>query len=299
MFTNCFEQKPSQKEYKMRMKTFLFVSSVSLQSLVGLAGCGQGGADSEPGDTLGVARQALGGTLAVSIDTAGCDTNVAINDAIGQSFKVPSALTVDHLDVFITPELYYATSYNIELFDGEGTGGTLLASSALVSMNSRSSGQAAGWYSFPFAGGPTLASGHAYTFRLVRRSTYSGAFSQCSNVYADGVEYWLGTTASGLRDVSFRLYQTPPGAVLGDATCNAKVQLRSWKNDYLHRPDTAQGVTTWFTGIGDVWTVEPQGLGNVMLRSWRGDYLNRPDTAQGVTTASTGSGNQWAVEIVP
>ncbi len=320
----------------MRMKTFLFVSSVAL---LGLAGCDQGVADSAPAGTLGTARQALGGSLALSVDTTGCNTNVAINGAIGQSFKVPGAMTLDHLDVFITPELYYATSYNLEVYDGEGTGGTKLATSAIVDMNSRSSGQAASWYSFAFASGPTLAPSHAYTFRLVRLSAYSGGFSSCKDVYADGIEYWLGTTASGSSDVSFRVYQTIPGAVLGDAPCNSHVQLRSWtgdylhrpdspqgvttwstgignvwtvecpasgvielrswKDDYLHRPDSPQGVTTWSTGTGNVWTVEPQGLGNVMLRSWKGDYLNRPDAPQGVTTASTGSGNQWAVEIVP
>lgn len=28
------------------------------------------------------------------------------------------------------------------------------------------------------------------------------------------------------------------------------IRLRSWKGDYLHRPDSPQGVTTWNTGIG-------------------------------------------------
>ena len=35
-----------------------------------------------------------------------------------------------------------------------------------------------------------------------------------------------------------------------------KISLRSWKGDYLHRPDTNQGVTTWNTGIGNQWEVE-------------------------------------------
>lgn len=34
-----------------------------------------------------------------------------------------------------------------------------------------------------------------------------------------------------------------------------KVKLRSWKGDYLHRPDSYQGVTTWKTGIGNEWTI--------------------------------------------
>ncbi|MFM6138143.1 MAG: hypothetical protein ACKPCP_29050, partial [Sphaerospermopsis kisseleviana] len=35
-----------------------------------------------------------------------------------------------------------------------------------------------------------------------------------------------------------------------------KIQLKSWKGDYLHRPDSAQGVTSWGTGIGNEWVVE-------------------------------------------
>jgi len=36
-----------------------------------------------------------------------------------------------------------------------------------------------------------------------------------------------------------------------------KIRLKSWKGDYLHRPDAPQGVTTWNTGIGNEWVVEP------------------------------------------
>jgi hypothetical protein len=76
-----------------------------------------------------------------------------------------------------------------------------------------------------------------------------------------------------------------------------KIHLKSWKGDYLHRPDTAQGVTTWYTGIGNEWTVEHAG-DKIKLRSWKGDYLHRPNTAQGVTTWYTGIGNEWTVELL-
>ena len=36
----------------------------------------------------------------------------------------------------------------------------------------------------------------------------------------------------------------------------SKIKLKSWKGDYLHRPDSAQGVTTWSTGIGNEWMVD-------------------------------------------
>jgi hypothetical protein len=35
-----------------------------------------------------------------------------------------------------------------------------------------------------------------------------------------------------------------------------KVKLKSFKGDYLHRHDTAQGVTSWGTGVGNEWTLE-------------------------------------------
>jgi len=77
-----------------------------------------------------------------------------------------------------------------------------------------------------------------------------------------------------------------------------EISLKSWKGDYLHRPDTAQDVTTWHTGIGNKWTLEPMEGGKHKLKSWKGDYLHRPDTSQGVTTWHTGVGNEWILEIL-
>ncbi len=77
-----------------------------------------------------------------------------------------------------------------------------------------------------------------------------------------------------------------------------EISLKSWKGDYLHRPDTEQGVTTWNTGIGNRWIVEPVEGGKYKFKSWKGDYLHRPDTDQGVTTWLTGVGNEWIVEPI-
>jgi hypothetical protein len=79
---------------------------------------------------------------------------------------------------------------------------------------------------------------------------------------------------------------------------DGKVMLKSWKGDYLHRPDSSQGVTTWHTGIGNEWTLEEADGGTVMFKSWKGDYLHRPDSSQGVTTWHTGVGNKWTIEAV-
>jgi hypothetical protein len=83
------------------------------------------------------------------------------------------------------------------------------------------------------------------------------------------------------------------------AGANGTVQLRSWKGDFLHRPDSPQGVTTWNTGIGNDWTPIFGANGTVELRSWEGDFLHRPDSPQGVTTWNTGIGNVWTVEPAP
>jgi hypothetical protein len=79
---------------------------------------------------------------------------------------------------------------------------------------------------------------------------------------------------------------------------DGKFELKSWKGDCLHRPDQDQGVTTWHTGIGNQWTIEVLDGNTVALKSWKGDYLHRPDQAQGVTTWHTGIGNQWTLEAV-
>ncbi len=79
---------------------------------------------------------------------------------------------------------------------------------------------------------------------------------------------------------------------------SSKISLKSWKGDYLHRPDTSQGVTTWNTGIGNEWIVELIDGNKISLKSWKGDYLHRPDTSQGVTTWNTGIGNEWIVELI-
>ncbi|MEZ4450128.1 MAG: hypothetical protein R3B09_11680 [Nannocystaceae bacterium] len=76
------------------------------------------------------------------------------------------------------------------------------------------------------------------------------------------------------------------------------ILLRSWKGDYLHRPDAAQGVTTWTSTAGSYWTLEPHG-DKVDLKSWKGDYLHRPDSSGGVTTWSSGGGSDWILEGLP
>ena len=91
---------------------------------------------------------------------------------------------------------------------------------------------------------------------------------------------------------------SPPRTPLPFPPLTKKVMLRSWKGDYLHRPDAAPSVTTWGTGPGNVWILEPIAGGKVMLKSWKGDYLHRPDAAPSVTTWGEGIGNEWILEPI-
>ena len=65
------------------------------------------------------------------------------------------------------------------------------------------------------------------------------------------------------------------------------LRLKSWKGDYLHRPDTAQGVTTSRTEVGNLWTVLLDKNGQIQLKSWKGDFLCRSDAGNNVTTSIT------------
>jgi len=53
--------------------------------------------------------------------------------------------------------------------------------------------------------------------------------------------------------------------------------------------NTAQGVTTEAEGSATEWTVVPVSDASFQLKSWKGDYLHRPSTPEGVTTWSSGT----------
>ena len=80
--------------------------------------------------------------------------------------------------------------------------------------------------------------------------------------------------------------------------CGAEVQLKSWKGDYLSRPDTTtSAVTSSASGAGTRWMTECAN-GKVKLKSWKGDYLHRPNTVQGLTTESNGAGLLEGVHVL-
>jgi hypothetical protein len=74
------------------------------------------------------------------------------------------------------------------------------------------------------------------------------------------------------------------------------IRLRASNGSYLHRPDLPQGVTTWDSGIGNVWlaVVVDVNLNKIVLRSWKDDYLHCKSDGQ-VTTYEFGD---WIVEFL-
>ena len=180
----------------------------------------------------------------IEVGVDGCNTNVAINNAIGQSFKVSLLTDLDSIEIWIKPELYYQTSYHVELREGEGPSGTLLATSSPVTMESQTDGAQGGWYRFDFSGqGLTLLPNQAYTLVLVRLSTYSGAFAHCGDIYADGIEYWLGSHPDSGHDIGFRVYGVDISDLDGDG-----IQDNSDNCPFV--PNTSQ-TDTDTDGIGD------------------------------------------------
>ena len=80
---------------------------------------------------------------------------------------------------------------------------------------------------------------------------------------------------------------------------NGKIKLKSSRGDYLYRPNTPQGVTTGGADIGTEWRVERLDDGKIKLKSWRGDYLHRPaGGGPAVTTWSVGVGNHWGLRVI-
>ena len=78
---------------------------------------------------------------------------------------------------------------------------------------------------------------------------------------------------------------------------NNKIALQNEATKlYLHRPDSGQGVTTWHTGQGNIWTLEGHIHNDeiIKLKSWKTDYLHR-DAGNSITTWGTGNGNKWTV----
>jgi Group XII secretory phospholipase A2 precursor (PLA2G12) len=80
--------------------------------------------------------------------------------------------------------------------------------------------------------------------------------------------------------------------------CGRTVYLKSWKGDYLHRPDdNAQKITTWNPTFGSQWAIECLDNGKFRFRSWKRDYLHRTsDNLQKITAWGATPGSQWDIE---
>lgn len=98
------------------------------------------------------------------------------------------------------------------------------------------------------------------------------------------------------RDFQVADLPSQPNINLLNAT---KIKLKSWKGDYLNRPDSAQNVTTISTNsnsTGNEWTVETIADRKIKLKSCKGDYLRRCDRGRGVDTGTNTTATEWIVE---
>jgi hypothetical protein len=172
-----------------------------------------------------------------------------------------------------------------------GSPGQLIAETRARAPMPPLDGYPAAWTEATFPSRPQLSAGGRYVLELVpdfsMRAPLGSGHPGGDFLYWDRYPgFWQ--RAAGDIDLLFRTWVIEGSAL----PCGATVRLRSWKGDYLHRPDSPQGVTTWSHGD---WGVECSGS-TVRLRSWKGDYLHRPDGPASVTTWNTGIGNEWTVE---
>mmetsp|Transcript_47739 Transcript_47739/g.121804 ORF Transcript_47739/g.121804 Transcript_47739/m.121804 type:complete len:392 (-) Transcript_47739:218-1393(-) len=138
------------------------------------------------------------------------DGDVAIRNQIGQTFVAPASDSVTKIAIWMRPNLYYVTTYRLELYSGEfASGGVKLAEAALgLEPSESASGAPAKFHVFEFSG-VTLVEGNTYSWLLMRTSQYSGDFAPCTDVI-QGRGFWLGVHPEPDNiDYSFELWTAP------------------------------------------------------------------------------------------
>jgi hypothetical protein len=128
---------------------------------------------------------------------------------------VNTTTTLEAIEIWIWPHHSFRTNYGMQLYDGEGTGGPLIATSpTTVTLNPElGGGTPPGFHSYSFVGlNITLQPNHAYTLRMVSLDNPQiwVGFSLCNNPYPDGIEYMRGSIPYPDYDVSFKLYGSDP-----------------------------------------------------------------------------------------
>ncbi|MEH2425091.1 MAG: LamG-like jellyroll fold domain-containing protein [Nostoc sp.] len=246
------------------------------------------------------------------------------------SVSLSSGWAVDRIQVQYELATNPAETYDSDAFGGKGGGLTsfrLATGDYLTSVSGTWGAQAPGYpreeiislqfhthqgnQSQVFGGGNSQKQVEPFTLVAPEGSEIIGFFGACGSHQNGLVRVGLYTrpiqTATPvIAPTEAVLIETPASE---DSTLpmmtptihlptGSRIKFKSWKGDYLHRPDAVQGVTTWSTGIGNEWTVEAIADNKIKLKSWKGDYLHRPDAVQGVTTESTGIGNEWTVEAI-
>lgn len=223
-------------------------------------------AGAAPSNASRALKQAGGSTLDISVDCS--PGNTAINNAIGQSFFPTSTGFVDKISIWIKPNLYYVSSYELQLWSGEF--GALLATSPRIDVNPSSPASwqnltpgAATFYDFAFpASTIEMAAGAQYSWKLVRISSYSGAFAKCGNVI-NGNGFWLGYSKEYSSDYTFKFYlQVAPPTPAPTASPPSELQLAAnpafCVNDYRFAESDGGKVNLWQCN-GHLWTHAADG----------------------------------------
>jgi len=79
-----------------------------------------------------------------------CDLSLAFNEGIGQNFRVDFTVDLDAIDVLLGPSVDGFSSYQMRLYEGEGSSGPLLGVSSTVHLGTRATGEGVDFQRFDF-----------------------------------------------------------------------------------------------------------------------------------------------------
>jgi hypothetical protein len=152
--------------------------------------------------------------ILLSAGPDGCDRQVAIGGAVGQSFTPESGLDLQSISVWMAPG-DGDSAHDMVLLGGVGPSSAPLGLSQTVSVGG---GAAAGWQTFAFDG-VALAGGESYTFVVVSRAPSGATLAQCADVHAGGRAHRPGEEdLDPATDLAFQVDGTPldpgPGAAV-------------------------------------------------------------------------------------
>ena len=120
-----------------------------------------------------------------------------------QTFQAPMSGTVSQIDVYIFNGCWGSYTAEVDLYDGSGITGTLLANGGSFSGGNCVSG----WQSFALSS-PSVVSGNTYTIRLRATSGTIAPEVAGGNVYTNGS--FINSNFPANDDIGFRVFMATP-----------------------------------------------------------------------------------------